>query len=77
MLARLKQEPPRDLPSTASTSSMFGEDIQENRGSTLGFAATFYGKSLMEVDKAKDGKSHAFEGKHRKGELDLSLQSRL
>lgn len=72
MLARLKQDPPRDLQSTAAC-SMFGEDIQESRGSTLGFAATFYGKSLLEMDRAKDGKSDAFEGKHRKGEIGFSL----
>lgn len=66
MLSRLKQEPLRDLSSAAS---MFGEEIQESRGSTLGF--TFYGKSLLEMDRAKDGKSDTFEGKHRKGEIDL------
>lgn len=70
MLARLKQEPLRDLSSTAAA-SMFGEEIQESRGSTLGFAATFYGKSLLEMDRAKDGKSDTFEGKNRKGEFDL------
>lgn len=69
MLARLKQEPLRDLSSTAA--AMFGEEIQESRGSTLGFAATFYGKSLLEMDRAKDGKSDTFEGKHRKGEIDF------
>lgn len=68
MLSRMKQEPLRDLSSTAS---MFGEEIQESRGSTLGFAATFYGKSLLEMDRAKDGKSDTFEGKHRKGEIDF------
>lgn len=74
MLARLKQEPLRDLPSgAAAASSMFGEEIQESRGSTLGFAATFYGKSLLEMDRAKDGKSETFEGKHRKGELHFCL----
>lgn len=69
MLARLKQEPLRDLSSTAA--AMFGEEIQESRGSTLSFAATFYGKSLLEMDRAKDGKSDAFDGKHRKGEFDF------
>lgn len=69
MLARLKQEPLRDLSSTAA--AMFGEEIQESRGSTLSFAATFYGKSLLEIDRAKDGKSVAFDGKHRKGEFDF------
>lgn len=72
MLARLKQEPLRDLSSTAAA-SMFGEEIQESRGSTLGFAATFYGKSLLEMDRAKDGKSDTFEGKNRKGEFDFYL----
>lgn len=69
MLARLKQEPLRDLSSTAAAAAMFGEEIQESRGSTLSFAATFYGKSLLEMDRAKDGKSDAFDGKHRKGEI--------
>lgn len=73
MLARLKQEPLRDLSSAAAATSMFGEEIQEPRGSTLGFAATFYGKSLLELDRAKDGKSDRFEGKHRKGEIDYFL----
>lgn len=70
MLARLKQEPLRDLSSAAAAASMFREEIQESRGSTLGFAATFYGKSLLEMDRAKDGKSDTFESKHTKGELD-------
>lgn len=73
-MARLKQEPLRDLSSTAA--AMFGEEIQESRGSTLSFAATFYGKSLLEMDRAKDGKSGAFDGKHRKGEIfSLNLQA--
>lgn len=70
MLARLKQEPLRDM--SSSTASMFGEDLHESRGcrgNTLSFATTFYGKSLMEMDLVKDGKSDAFGGKGRKGEL--------
>uniref|UniRef100_A0A8P4KQ56 Homeobox protein Nkx-2.5 n=1 Tax=Dicentrarchus labrax TaxID=13489 RepID=A0A8P4KQ56_DICLA len=71
MLARLKQEPLRDMSSAAS---LFGEDLHEpraGRGNALNFAATFYGKSLMEMDLEKDGKSDAFEGKRRKGELEI------
>ncbi|XP_029297841.1 homeobox protein Nkx-2.5 [Cottoperca gobio] len=67
MLACLKQEPLRDMSSV--TASMFGEDLHEpraGRGHALNFATTFYGKSLMEMDIVKDGKSNAFEGKRRK-----------
>lgn len=70
MLARLKQEPLRDMSST--TASTFGEDLHEprgGRGNPFSFATTFYGKSLMEMDRMRDGKSDAFEGKRRKGEL--------
>lgn len=71
MLARLKQEPQRDMSTTAA--SMFGEDPQDTtrggRGNALCFPATFYGKSFMEMDAVKGGKSDAFEGKRRKGEL--------
>lgn len=70
MLARMKQEPLRDMSSSAA--SMFGEDPQESRGcrgNTLSFATTFYGKSIMEMDLVKDGKSDAFGRKGRKGEL--------
>ncbi|KAG7241825.1 hypothetical protein INR49_024795, partial [Caranx melampygus] len=68
MLARLKQEPLRDMSSAAA--SLFGEDLHESRagrGSALSFATTFYGKSLLEMDLVKDGKSDAFEAKRRKG----------
>lgn len=70
MMARLKQEPLRDMSSAAA--SLFGEDLHESRagrGSALSFATTFYGKSLLEMDLVKDGKSDAFEAKRRKGEL--------
>ncbi|XP_034070859.1 homeobox protein Nkx-2.5 [Gymnodraco acuticeps] len=69
MLARLKKEPLRDM---SSAISMFGEDLQDpraGRGNALNFATTFYGKSLMEMDLVKDGKSDAFEGKRRKEEF--------
>ncbi|KAK5865050.1 hypothetical protein PBY51_016245 [Eleginops maclovinus] len=69
MLARLKQEPLRDMSSAAS---MFGEDLQDpraGRGNALNFATAFYGKSIMEMDLVKDGKSDAFEGKRRKEEF--------
>ncbi|XP_078117636.1 homeobox protein Nkx-2.5 [Sander vitreus] len=65
MLARLKQEPLRDMSAAAS---LFGEDLHESRagrGNALNYA-TFYGKSLVEMDIVKDGKSDAFEGKRRK-----------
>lgn len=68
MLARLKQEPLRDMSSAAS---LFGEDPHDSRagrGNALSFATAFYGKSLMEMDLVRDGKSDAFEGKRRKGE---------
>uniref|UniRef100_A0A3B4ZST6 Homeobox protein Nkx-2.5 n=1 Tax=Stegastes partitus TaxID=144197 RepID=A0A3B4ZST6_9TELE len=70
MLARLKQEPLRDMSSTAV--SLFGEDIHDSkagRGNALNFASTFYGKSLIEMDINKDGKTDAFEGKRRKGDV--------
>lgn len=69
MLARLKQEPLRDM---SSATSLFGEDLHEpkaGRGNALSFATTFYGKSLIEMDIVKDGKTDSFEGKRRKGEL--------
>ncbi|XP_034546391.1 homeobox protein Nkx-2.5 [Notolabrus celidotus] len=69
MLARLKQEPLRDMSSSNAAGSLFGEDLQESRdrrGNALNFANTFYGKSLFEMDLVKDGKSDAFEGKRRK-----------
>ncbi|XP_032383638.1 homeobox protein Nkx-2.5 [Etheostoma spectabile] len=69
MLARLKQEPLRDMSSTAA--SLFGEDLHEpraDRGNALNYT-TFYGKSLMDMDIVKDGKSGAFEGKRRKGDF--------
>ncbi|XP_068181641.1 homeobox protein Nkx-2.5 [Antennarius striatus] len=67
-LARLKQEPLRDMSATAAAASIF-EDLQESRaarGNPLSYATTFYGKSLMDVEAVKDGKSGVFEGKHRK-----------
>lgn len=69
MLARLKQEPLRDMSSAAS---LFGEDLHESkagRGNALNFATAFYGKSLIEMDIVKDGKADSFEGKRRKGEF--------
>lgn len=71
MLARLKQEPPRDM-SSGAAASVFGEDLHEprgDRGTALSFAASFYGKSLAEMELVKgNGKSDAIEGKRRKGE---------
>ncbi|XP_037636846.1 homeobox protein Nkx-2.5 [Sebastes umbrosus] len=73
MLARLKQEPLRDM-----STSLFGEDLQESRadsrGNALNFATTFYGKSLMEMDIVKDGKSDAFEAKRRKEEFSPPIE---
>lgn len=72
MLARLKQEPLRDMSSSNTAGSLFGEDLQEprvGRGNALNFANAFYGKSLYEMDLVKDGKAEAFEGKRRKGEI--------
>ncbi|XP_044218905.1 homeobox protein Nkx-2.5 [Thunnus albacares] len=69
MLARLKQEPLRDM---SSATSLFGEDLQEpktGRGNALNFATTFYGKSLIEMDIVKEGKGDLFEGKRRKEEF--------
>uniref|UniRef100_UPI0037E84E9C homeobox protein Nkx-2.5 n=1 Tax=Semicossyphus pulcher TaxID=241346 RepID=UPI0037E84E9C len=75
MLARLKQEPPRDMSSSAG--SLFGEDLHESRsgrGNALNFANTFYGKSFLEMDFVKDGKSEAFEGKRRKEEFSPPIE---
>ncbi|XP_041653767.1 homeobox protein Nkx-2.5 isoform X2 [Cheilinus undulatus] len=72
MLARLKQEPIRDMSSSNTAGSLFGEDLLESRagrGNALNFANTFYGKSLLEMDLVKDGKSDVFEGKRRKEEF--------
>uniref|UniRef100_A0A3Q3WID7 Homeobox protein Nkx-2.5 n=1 Tax=Mola mola TaxID=94237 RepID=A0A3Q3WID7_MOLML len=72
MLARLKQEPPRDM-SSGAAASVFGEDLHEprgDRGTALSFAASFYGKSLAEMELVKgNGKSDAIEGKRRKEEF--------
>lgn len=55
MLARLKQEPLRDVPSTAS--SLFGEDFQDSKAArSLNFASTFYAKSHIEMDKSDEEK---------------------
>ncbi|XP_068596596.1 homeobox protein Nkx-2.5 [Brachionichthys hirsutus] len=62
-LARLKQEPLRDAP--ASAASLY-EDLHESRGNPLN---AFYGKSLMDMETVKDGKSGVFEGKRRKDEF--------
>lgn len=70
MLARLKQEPLRNMSSAAA--SLFGEDFYESRGGrgdALNFATAVYGKSLLEMDIVKDGESDAFEARRRKGEL--------
>ncbi|KAF3693703.1 Homeobox protein Nkx-2.5 [Channa argus] len=67
MLARLKQEPLRDMSSAAA--SLFGEDPHESRSgrsNALNFATSFYGKSLQEMDMVKDGKSASFEETSRK-----------
>ncbi|KAL6117899.1 nkx2-5 [Pungitius sinensis] len=70
MLARLKQEPLRNMSSAAA--SLFGEDLYESRGgrgNALSFAAAVYGKSPLEMDIVKDGESDAFEAKRRKEEF--------
>uniref|UniRef100_G3Q3B7 Homeobox protein Nkx-2.5 n=1 Tax=Gasterosteus aculeatus TaxID=69293 RepID=G3Q3B7_GASAC len=67
MLARLKQEPLRNMSSAAA--SLFGEDLYESRGGrgdALNFATAVYGKSLLEMDIVKDGESDAFEARRRK-----------
>ncbi|XP_029021547.1 homeobox protein Nkx-2.5 [Betta splendens] len=71
MLARLKQEPLRNM-SSADAASLFGEEPHESRaarGNALGYTSTFYGKSLMEMDLGKEGKSESLEGKRRKEEF--------
>ncbi|CAG10145.1 unnamed protein product [Tetraodon nigroviridis] len=57
---------------SSSAAAMFGEDPHDGRGgrgNALCFPAAFYGKSFLEMDAVKGGKSDAFEGKRRKGEL--------
>ncbi|XP_060936200.1 homeobox protein Nkx-2.5 [Limanda limanda] len=77
MLARMKQEPLRDMPSPAAAASLFGEDLHEARAargsSALSFASSFYGKSLLDVDIVKDEKSAGLEGKRRKEEFSPPL----
>ncbi|XP_005719672.1 homeobox protein Nkx-2.5 isoform X1 [Pundamilia nyererei] len=76
MLGRMKQEPLRDISSTAA--SLLVEDTHDSRagrGNALNFASTFYGKSLMEMEIDKGGKSDAFEGKRRKGEFSVPSES--
>lgn len=69
MLARMKQEPVRDL-SAAGTGSLFGEEAApESRtggGPTLGFTSAFYGKPVSDVDGVKEEEKS--EEKRRKGE---------
>ncbi|KAM9849553.1 homeobox protein Nkx-2.5 [Aulostomus maculatus] len=69
MLARLKQEPLREMSSAAS---LFGEELHEpkaGRGNVFNFTPSFYGKSFLEMDPVKDGKAESFEGKRRKDEF--------
>ncbi|KAM7000334.1 homeobox protein Nkx-2.5 [Tautogolabrus adspersus] len=76
MLARLKQEPLRDMSSSNTAGSLFGEDPHEpraGRGNALNFTNTYYGKSLLELDLVKDGKSDVFQAKRRKGEFSPSI----
>ncbi|KAF7657297.1 hypothetical protein LDENG_00028940 [Lucifuga dentata] len=75
MLARLKQEPVREMSAAAS---LFGEDLHETkacRSNALNFAAAFYGKSLMEMDLVKDDKSDSFERKHRKDDFSPPVEA--
>ncbi|KAM8848982.1 homeobox protein Nkx-2.5 [Synchiropus picturatus] len=64
MLARLKQEPLKDMTTAAS---LFGEDPSETnrsgRGANFNFPGSFYGKSLVEMDLVKFGKQDGFEEK--------------
>ncbi|XP_039976542.1 homeobox protein Nkx-2.5 [Xiphias gladius] len=63
---------PSAAAAAAAASSLFGEDLHESRAGrshALSFASTFYGKSFLEMDIVKDGKSDAFEGKRRKEEF--------
>uniref|UniRef100_A0A3Q3A6J0 Homeobox protein Nkx-2.5 n=1 Tax=Kryptolebias marmoratus TaxID=37003 RepID=A0A3Q3A6J0_KRYMA len=62
MMARLKQEPLRDAPgpaasSSSASSSLFGQEVPDSKACRGDFASTFYGKP------------DAFEEKRRKGEL--------
>ncbi|XP_058506227.1 homeobox protein Nkx-2.5 [Solea solea] len=86
MLARMKQEPLRDMATAAAAaaaaaaaSSLFGEELQESRAgrgsSALSFASNFYGKSLLDMDLMKDEKPEGFEGKRRKVEFSSALGS--
>lgn len=71
MLARLKQEPLRDMPraAAASSSSLTQQDIQDsNKAGRGNFAPTFYGKSYTGMEMERGAKSDAFEEKRRKGE---------
>ncbi|XP_047441281.1 homeobox protein Nkx-2.5 isoform X2 [Mugil cephalus] len=79
MLARLKQEPLRDMSSAAAAASLFGEDTHDSKAgrgnNALSFASAFYGKSLIDMDLDKDGKSDAFEGKRRKEEFSVPAEA--
>ncbi|XP_005795475.1 homeobox protein Nkx-2.5 [Xiphophorus maculatus] len=71
MLARLKQEPLRDMPTAAaaaaSSSSLTQQDIQDsNKAGRGNFAPTFYGKSYTGMEMERGAKSDAFEEKRRK-----------
>ncbi|XP_030595911.1 homeobox protein Nkx-2.5 [Archocentrus centrarchus] len=76
MMGRMKQEPLRDISSTAA--SLFGEDTHDSRagrGNPLNFASTLYGKSLIDMEIDKDGKAAALEGKRRKEEFSVPSES--
>lgn len=69
MLARLKQEPLREM-SSSTVTSMFGEEIHDSKASrahALSFTSAFYGKVVMDMEM--DKKSNEFEDERGKGEM--------
>ncbi|XP_006631743.1 homeobox protein Nkx-2.5 [Lepisosteus oculatus] len=67
MLAKFKQEPYGEMPPGAS---LFSDDVppcKGSKGSSLNFAAAFYGKTFLETDITKDSKmGNSFEENPKK-----------
>ncbi|XP_054890529.1 homeobox protein Nkx-2.5 [Poeciliopsis prolifica] len=68
MLARLKQEPLRDMSAASYFSSSSLQDIRDKTGGGS-FAPTFYGKSCAGMETERGAKSDAFEEKGRKDDF--------
>uniref|UniRef100_H2LSZ2 Homeobox protein Nkx-2.5 n=1 Tax=Oryzias latipes TaxID=8090 RepID=H2LSZ2_ORYLA len=74
MLARLKQEPLREM-SSSTVTSMFGEEIHDSKASrahALSFTSAFYGKVVMDMEM--DKKSNEFEDERGKDDFGVRVE---